>query len=222
MDKITVSSLLSWKPCGWNKEDDGKNYTPRRVSELFESAGIAEADPLEFINGAQGQNVPPADILWVILRPEVLPERDLHELACQYALWSLHFFEDTYPNDDRPRKAIEAKQKWLRGEITNEELKAAAEAAAWSARAARAAWAAAEAAAWSAWAARAAWAAAEAAEAAAWAAEAAAVTLKAARAIAMMTAMTAWTEGTAGTATVMGAAALLQITVEYIAAKKTN
>jgi hypothetical protein len=81
----------------------------------------------------------------------------------------LHIFENEYPNDDGPRKAIEASQQFIRGNITEQEwaVRAARAArAALAAEAARAAWAA-----LAAEAARAAWAA-DAADAA-WAARAA-------------------------------------------------
>ena len=41
----------------------------------------------------------------------------------------LPYFEEKYPKDDRPRKALEAGRAWVRGEITFGELRAAALAA---------------------------------------------------------------------------------------------
>jgi hypothetical protein len=93
--------------------------------------------------------------------------------ACDCAERVLPIFEKNYPDDKRPRVAIETVRRYVNG-LSGEEELAAAEAAAGAARAARgAAWAAAEAA----WAARAAAEAAEvawAARAAAWATETAA------------------------------------------------
>ena len=54
-----------------------------------------------------------------------IKDRDLHELAIECAYSTLDNFEKEYPNDLRPRKAIEAKQAWLDGEISDEELKEA-------------------------------------------------------------------------------------------------
>jgi hypothetical protein len=94
--------------------------------------------------------------------------RVLHEWAIWCAEQVLHLFEKERPNDQRPRLALEAKRRWLDGDISDDELDAA-RAAAWAAArdvardAARdAAWAAA-------WAAARA-AARDAARAAAWAA----------------------------------------------------
>ncbi len=59
------------------------------------------------------------------------------------ALWAadcaehvLPFFEENYPADDRPRKAIEAARAWVRGEIRCGKARAAAVAAHVAARAA--------------------------------------------------------------------------------------
>ena len=56
-------------------------------------------------------------------------DKTLHEFACRCAEDVLHLFEYKYPNDKRPRLAIEAKRKWIKGEISNEELAAARAAA---------------------------------------------------------------------------------------------
>ena len=72
----------------------------------------------------------------------------LHKLSVKAAYYSLNNYEKLYPDDNRPRKAIEAKEAYIRGEITKEELdstRSAAESAAWSA-----AYSAAKSAAWSA------------------------------------------------------------------------
>jgi hypothetical protein len=97
--------------------------------------------------------------------------------ACDCAEHVLHFFEEKYPKDKRPKEAIHAAREYVDGKISIEEFNKvtkAAEAAAWAARAADAAGVA-EAAYDTAEAAKAAWAveaAARAAEAA-WAADAA-------------------------------------------------
>ena len=56
-------------------------------------------------------------------------ERELHEVACRIAEDVLPIFEKQFPLDKRPRLAIEAKRKWLRGELDDEGLAAAETAA---------------------------------------------------------------------------------------------
>ena len=74
------------------------------------------------------------DKFWVILREDFIPSSILHEFGYQCAEHVLHFFEREFPNDLMPREAIEAKRKWVRGEITNKELEASKNAA-WEAHA---------------------------------------------------------------------------------------
>ena len=49
--------------------------------------------------------------------------------AADCAEQALHFFEENYPIDDRPRKAIEAARAWANGEITVGQARSAAFAA---------------------------------------------------------------------------------------------
>jgi len=83
-----------------------------------------------------------------------LTEQEQRLIAADFAEHVLPLFEAEYPDDDRPRKAIDAARSYARGEITKEQLDAAgaaAGAAAWDdawAAARAAAWAAARAAAW--------------------------------------------------------------------------
>jgi hypothetical protein len=124
------------------------------------------------------------DALWALgcCREQPEAEKLGRLLAADYAEHILLFFEERWPEDKRPRQAIEVARRYAEGNATREEL-AAAWAAAWAAGAAAgaaawaAAWAAGAAAGAAAWAAAgaAAWAAAwAAARAAAWAATGAA------------------------------------------------
>ncbi len=61
-----------------------------------------------------------------------LSEQDHRSLvlwATDCAEHVLSYFEEQYPNDDRPRKALEAGRAWARGEIAMSETRAAAFAA---------------------------------------------------------------------------------------------
>jgi len=57
-------------------------------------------------------------VLWAADRAEIVPSR----------------FEEEYPEDDRPRKALEAGRAWARGQISVGEARAAAFAAHGAAR----------------------------------------------------------------------------------------
>ena len=86
-------------------------------------------------------------MLWLVDKLGIC-KAEQHELACDFAERALKYVPK---GEDRPRLAIEAKRKWLKGEISDAEL-AAARNAAWDA-AWDAAGDAALAAAWATWAA---------------------------------------------------------------------
>lgn len=63
---------------------------------------------------------------------KVLSRQDQKKLAlwaANLAEQALKYFEERYPKDKRPRKAIEAAKSWARGEITTGEARTAALAA---------------------------------------------------------------------------------------------
>jgi hypothetical protein len=65
-----------------------------------------------------------------------LTEQEQRFIAADFAERVLPLFEDQYPDDDRPRKAIDAARAYARGEITKEQIDAAGDAArdaAWAA-----------------------------------------------------------------------------------------
>jgi hypothetical protein len=158
--KITVDQIMELEPC--------PDYTRTRVEGLWgdnESLSLCQI---------LGLDIPIDDRFWAVT--QLMPEREARLFAADCAESVLHLFEAQYPDDQRPRLAIEAARKYANGEI-DYAARDAARAAAWDAArdAARAAaWAAARAAARDA-ARAAAWAAArdaarDAARAAAWAA----------------------------------------------------
>jgi len=153
-----------------------------RVGETLTCAGPlvlcgrgmhASAKAIDALNYAPGPIVCRVRLSGEILAPEgedkacatertVLAMTDATRVLQEWMLWCaervLPLFEAQYPGDKRPRLALEAKRKWMDGEITDGELDATS-AAAWGAAAAAAS-AAASAAAWA--------AASAAASAAAW------------------------------------------------------
>ncbi len=64
-----------------------------------------------------------------VRRGGTLSDEDHHLLAiwaAQCAQHVLHYFEETRPDDDRPRRAIELTQAWVNGEITMKQARFAA------------------------------------------------------------------------------------------------
>jgi hypothetical protein len=158
--RVTIDQVMAWSPC----------YTKEKITELFGKRKTLSAMNILDLD------IPAKDRVWAALHDDLFEQKDLILLACEFARSTLHIFEDKYPDDKRPRLAIEMAEKVVSGEATEEQAAWAAEAAGAAARAAEeaagaAAEAAARAAAEAAWAAMAAWEAARAAaEAAAGAA----------------------------------------------------
>ena len=165
MKTVTPEQFKEFGPCWLETAEGRKRYA--RVAAMRDEWSALDVLALDGVSNT--------DKLWAVLREEFIDAPVLHEYACRCAEYALTFVREP---DSRSIAAIEAKRKWLRGEISNDDL-TAARAAAWdAARAAAdaaaraAAWAAADAAAraaaWAAanaaaWTADAAWAAADAA-----------------------------------------------------------
>ena len=90
--------------------------------------------PATPIDVCRGKIVPGEDKLWLLLHEDFIPKNDLFLLACDFAEHVLHIFEDKYPEDMRPRNAIEARRGWVAGIVSDEELNEATWAA-WDASA---------------------------------------------------------------------------------------
>ena len=158
-----------------------KHYLPDYDFTAFEDGDIDGDDLVDSIAELVDVDAPRelhtlhlnsvADLIWALRRTRV-PELTVIEICRKTAIFAaesvLHIFETKYPDDKRPRKAIEAAKAYVTGDINREELREACRAAY---AAADAAYAAADAA-YAAYAAAAAYAADDAAADAAYAADA--------------------------------------------------
>ena len=110
--KITLEQILSWGPC-------------RGYDTAAEIVALTDANwpktPMEIAQ----LDIPAEDRIWVLLHPEIIPEKRLHLLACDFAEKVLPIFEAAHPKDKRPRAVLEIKRQWVDGKATNGELDAA-------------------------------------------------------------------------------------------------
>jgi hypothetical protein len=174
--QITLEKLKEWEACYYDEFTDVADADEMllRWSGGRRSMSVLEVMELDAVSVE--------DRLWVAIR--ALNKKDRRLFACDCAEHVLPIYEKYYPDDSRPREAIETMRRYARGEATKEELEIANNAAYAAANAvaddADDAWAAANSAADAAAnnaasaAANAAWAAADAADAADAAARAAA------------------------------------------------
>ena len=119
MKTVTVEQFRNFGPC-WLETVEGRGKFARIAAIKNEWTAL---DVLNL------PDVSAQDKFWSVLREEFIEAPILHEFACRCAEYALSFVESP---DPRSIAAIEAKRKWLRGEITDAELHAA-RASAWSA-----------------------------------------------------------------------------------------
>ena len=145
---ITLDMIKKHSPCesGWKK----------LLAHLGKTKADAVKFPLKTVLDSNGLD----DALWCLRCLPKKYDKQIRLLACDFAGRVLYLYEKEYPDDKRPRMAIEAARKYANKQISKKELEAAgaaardaAGAAAWdaagaAARAARAAEAAAGDAAW--------------------------------------------------------------------------
>ena len=106
----TLNKIRACSPCasGWQTllKHVGKDFDPDAEINLLtvlESNGVA-------------------DMLWT-LRATDHSKRVASQLAIEFAEQALPIFEKRRPNDERPRKAIQAARDYLDGKISLEELR---------------------------------------------------------------------------------------------------
>lgn len=117
LPRVTVDQIMERHPC----------YTRARVVELWAGReALTALDVLDLDISADHR-------LWAVLHVQFLPERILHEFACDQAEKALSLTDNP---DPRSVAAIEVKRRWIRGEATDDELDTARDAAwdaAWAA-----------------------------------------------------------------------------------------
>ena len=122
--QLAQADIIALNPCGLGGDDNGTNYTPMRIARLFSGADtITLGDVLTM------DEISIADRLWVVLKKGVLPEKVRVGLGCDYAERVLFIAESWAGNRGRSRLALETTRKWLRGEATDEDRSAYADAA---------------------------------------------------------------------------------------------
>jgi hypothetical protein len=108
----TLNKIRACSPCasGWRTlvKHVGKDFDPNaeiNLLTILESNGVA-------------------DMLWTLRATDQDSKRVASQLAIEFAEQALPIFEKRRPNDERPRKAIQAARDYLDGKISLEELRA--------------------------------------------------------------------------------------------------
>ena len=119
MKTVTPEQFKEFGPCWLETAEGRKRYA--RVAAMRDEWSALDVLALDGVSNG--------DKLWAVLREEFIDAPVLHEYACRCAEYALTFVREP---DSRSIAAIEAKRKWLRGEISNDDLTAACDAA-WAA-----------------------------------------------------------------------------------------
>ena len=118
---VDVDTVMSWHPCA--------GYTRQKVARLISGGhGWTRISAKRVLS----LDIPAADRVWAVLHKELLLDSEMRLCACAFAADVLHYFEDRYPSDTRPRNAIIARLEYELGERDEITLQIA-RAAAWDA-----------------------------------------------------------------------------------------
>ena len=112
MKTVTPEQFKGFGPCWLETAEGRKRFA--RIAAIRD-----EWTALDVLNLP---DVSATEKLWSVLREKFIDAPILHEFACRCAEYALSFMDNP---DPRSIAAIEAKRKWLRGEITDMELRAA-------------------------------------------------------------------------------------------------
>ena len=120
LKKITPKRIRSWAPCTEWADGD-------RIEVAFRANKLRSAAPLQI---APCKDISAEDRLWLLLREEIIPARELRLLACKWAERALRADRKAGREpDERSWNAVSVARRFANGKATSEELEAAREAA---------------------------------------------------------------------------------------------
>jgi hypothetical protein len=105
----TLNKIKAHSPC--------KNVWDKLLNHLGKTQ--ADDEPLSIATIIQSNGI--KDAVWALCAVEV-KEKEIRLFAADCAESVLHIYEEQYPNDDRPRKAIQAARDYANGVIGTHEL----------------------------------------------------------------------------------------------------
>lgn len=123
MKTITYEDFVSFNPC-WLIDDEERDKHAEQLAGYRAIRDEWSALDILRLDEADAE-----DRLWLVLREELIDAPILHEFACRCAERALSRIDKP---DERSIAAIEAKRKWLSGEIPEEAMDAARDVA-WAA-----------------------------------------------------------------------------------------
>ncbi len=110
--RVTVDQVMTWDPC--------PRYPRSRIKDLFAGReSLSAGDILRL-------DIHPKDRLWAVMREDMMPAGEIHNLACWFAEQCLLREREAGREPDAYSwAAIEVKRRWVQGRAADEELEAA-------------------------------------------------------------------------------------------------
>ncbi|MFA6729116.1 MAG: hypothetical protein WCS17_13010, partial [Prevotella sp.] len=117
METLTIDDALSFGPCWEDARERMEN-----IATAYNQQEWSAVDILRLPEDVASNE----DKLWLVLREELIDAPILHEFACRCAEHALSRIDNP---DPRSVAAIEDKRAWLSGDITDDQLQSAQDAA---------------------------------------------------------------------------------------------
>ena len=112
----TLNKILKYSPCGQNGESEGFGKFMKYLNKTE-----PDDEPVTLLQILDSNGI--CDAIWAFRTVERQPWMSLY--IADVAEHVLPLWEKKHPTDTRPRAAIDAIRKYVRGEISREELNAA-------------------------------------------------------------------------------------------------
>lgn len=103
MKTVTVDQIASWGPC-----DSDATHSKEKIKSIY---GKRKKITIEDILKC---NIPDEHKAWCIIRKEFFTEKQLQKITIFCSKLILPLIEKRYPEDNRPRKTIEAAKNYLK------------------------------------------------------------------------------------------------------------
>lgn len=109
---ITVDYIMKCQLKGWTSLDNSTNSTRARLKRLFAGRERITARDVAALD------IPPHEAVWMLTRGAFMEENAKLRFAHDCLTRVLHLFENEYPGNDAPRKAVEALSGFIAGKTS--------------------------------------------------------------------------------------------------------
>jgi len=91
---VTLDQVMEWHP--------SEHFTRDRMLAITRGRETLDVRAVSMLP------LPPEDLLWVLLRPELIDPMTLRKLCADFSIHTIHVYEADHSDDKRPRLAVDA------------------------------------------------------------------------------------------------------------------